>query len=308
MAKFKIYIAGSVGGGTPTKTRNLPSYLLNDKILLDGGDGFTYQLRKGGKNLSKIETIFISHEHPDHWAGIIGYLQAVGLNKRPQPLKIIGPEEVLNFLTASMKFMENSINLEFIPLKEDGLIYTNKGLTITALKVPHTDNSYGFLIKQEGERKFDGKKAAQLGVKGPMFGELKKNGFVETEQGVVKIDDVSTLEPGTAIFYTGDVGPEVFRDSKLLTNLKSQVDALNLLLVDGTYLKAKDRKNQSHLTLEEAVKLAEELEAINVVLTHISNRYNDNDVEEANVVLRAFADEKGLNMAAVAEDGMTVEI
>ena len=91
--KFEVTILGS-SSATPVYNRNPTAQLLNcnEKFyLIDCGEGTQQQLMRFGFKANKIDYIFISHLHGDHYFGLIGLLSTLHLNGRVKSMKIFGP-------------------------------------------------------------------------------------------------------------------------------------------------------------------------------------------------------------------------
>ena len=88
---FELLILGS-SSAAPTTKRNPSAQLLNIAerfFLIDCGEGAQTQLRKFKASFSRIDHIFISHLHGDHYFGLIGLLQSfhlLGRQKKNQSL------------------------------------------------------------------------------------------------------------------------------------------------------------------------------------------------------------------------------
>ena len=70
---MKLHFLGTSGYGI-TPTRNLPSMIIDGKILIDCGEGCLKSLLKFHYPLDQIQAIFLSHVHPDHILGLISLL------------------------------------------------------------------------------------------------------------------------------------------------------------------------------------------------------------------------------------------
>jgi ribonuclease Z len=74
----------------------------------------------------------------------------------------------------------------------------------------------------------------------------------------------------------------------------------DVLIHEGTYLNDEDRHGTYHTTVKEACEIARKAEVKTLVLTHISQRYEEEEIKEEA--------EKWFPGAVVAEDLMEVEI
>ena len=94
--------------GVPTKTRNLPATIVkiaNSKrwCLVDCGEGTQHQLLRVSLTVNNLDTIFITHMHGDHCYGLPGLLASATMCNRTNPLTIIGPPELKDFLAVVQK-------------------------------------------------------------------------------------------------------------------------------------------------------------------------------------------------------------
>ena len=93
-----IIIVGS-SSGDPSPDRANASLILNagnELYQFDAGEGFSSSLLRLKLNHSDIGTIFISHGHADHIAGLFLEIQMMHLAKRTRPLSIHMPEELVD--------------------------------------------------------------------------------------------------------------------------------------------------------------------------------------------------------------------
>ena len=63
-------------------------------FLIDCGEGTQMQMNLYKIRRSKINHIFISHLHGDHYFGLIGLLNSLALNNRLNDLHIYAPEKL----------------------------------------------------------------------------------------------------------------------------------------------------------------------------------------------------------------------
>jgi ribonuclease Z len=99
--QFDLTILGS-NGAIPAHDRHPSAQILNyngSLFLIDCGEGTQFRLNKFNIKRGRLDHIFISHLHGDHYFGLIGLLTSFNLNWRETPLHIYGPagiEELMN--------------------------------------------------------------------------------------------------------------------------------------------------------------------------------------------------------------------
>ena len=82
--------------GMPTKNRNVSGLAIrraNSKqwCLVDCGEGTQMQIRKYKLKFQRINHIFISHLHGDHYLGLMGLLSTMHLLGRKREIHIYSP-------------------------------------------------------------------------------------------------------------------------------------------------------------------------------------------------------------------------
>ena len=96
MQNFELTILGC-SSATPTSKRNPTAQLLNIAerfFLVDCGEATQIQLRKFKIKFQRINHVFISHLHGDHYLGLLGLLSSMHLLGRTEELHIYSPPEL----------------------------------------------------------------------------------------------------------------------------------------------------------------------------------------------------------------------
>ena len=111
---FDLLILGS-SSAAPTTKRNPSAQLLNVAerfFLIDCGEATQIQLRKYKTKFQKIDHIFISHLHGDHFLGLPGFLASMHLLGRKQELNIYCPKELKGIIDLLNSVSETRMNYE----------------------------------------------------------------------------------------------------------------------------------------------------------------------------------------------------
>ena len=109
---FKLTILGC-SSAIPTVDRNPTAQLLNVNerfFLIDCGEGTQMQLRKYKINLQRINHIFISHLHGDHYFGLIGLISSMHLLGRNKELHIYAHKELKEIIDVQLNASNTELN------------------------------------------------------------------------------------------------------------------------------------------------------------------------------------------------------
>ncbi|MCC5994571.1 MAG: ribonuclease Z [Candidatus Aenigmarchaeota archaeon] len=277
-----ITFLGTVSG-IPSRERNHPAialeyfYYKKDTLLFDCGEGTQKQLMKAGISFMDISNIFITHWHADHFAGLIPLLQTMNLEKRKSELTIFGPEAtrfvsgILNLGYFGLRFPVKAVDVPFEG-KEIAKIYETKLYEILSIPVLHTVPSVAFAFKEKDVWRIDEKKLKELGVKkGKWLKELKEKGEIVYSGKKIRIEEVANLQRGLKIVYSGDTKP--------CDNLVELSRDADLLIHDATFLEEDEDSDKYHSSVKDAARIAKKANVKKLILTHISRRYQKEDVE-----------------------------
>ncbi|MFA5357345.1 MAG: ribonuclease Z [archaeon] len=276
MEPIKITFLGT-SGSVPQKERNFASALIafrGHNFLFDCPEGTQKQLMISEHSLMKIQNIFISHMHADHFLGLFGWIATMTLNQRKEKLSIFSPRGGTKKIKKMMKeVVMPSFEIEYKEIKS-GLLIKNEFLQISAFPLKHEIPCYGFVFKEtEKIGAFDRKKAEKLGIPaGPLYSKLvagekiKLNGKTFTQKDVM---DYSQKRAGRKIVIVSDTRP-------LKETILNAKDA-NILVHEATFIEEqKDKAIESlHSTALEAGEIAKKSCVKKLVLFHFSARNND---------------------------------
>ena len=98
---FSVTVLGN-SAAMPTSKNFNSAHVLNvheQLFLIDCGEGTQIQIKRFKLKLAKLNNIFITHLHGDHYFGIFGLLSTFDILKRKNDLHLYAPHELEKILT-----------------------------------------------------------------------------------------------------------------------------------------------------------------------------------------------------------------
>lgn len=280
--KFKLTILGS-GGAIPTAQKKPTSQFLNIQdryFLIDCGEGTQIQLRKFKCKFQKIDHIFISHLHGDHYLGLVGFLSSLNLLGRTQQLHIYAPEKLKQILTVheDINGRKFDFDIVFQPLNFDSLncLYEDKIVKVFSFPVDHSVPTCGFLFQEkERSRRLLKNKLKEYEIP---ISELKNikagNDFIQNDNVVKNSLLTVSAPPPRSYAFCADT---IYNNS--IVKFISNVD---LLYHESTFLTSmlSRAKSTKHSTARQAAMIAKEAKVERLLIGHFSARYKETDLFE----------------------------
>ncbi|MGB5317685.1 MBL fold metallo-hydrolase, partial [Eudoraea sp.] len=199
---MRLYILGCFAA-TPRALNNPSSQILEIKnhiFLIDCGEGTQLQLRKNKIRFSRIQHIFISHLHGDHFFGLPGLISTFRLLGREKELHIYGPKGLKEAITLLLKLGDSWTNFPLIfhelSSKEQNVIFQDNTVSVKTIPLDHRVYTNGFLFSElPGERKLNTKAVAKYKIDKVYFNKIKKGEDVSLEAGQIISNDLLTMDP-----------------------------------------------------------------------------------------------------------------
>lgn len=249
----------------------------NRSFLIDCGEGTQVQLRKYKIKFSKIDHIFISHLHGDHFFGLIGLISTFGLLNRKNDLHIYGPKGIKEIITLQLKLSNSwlKFGLHFHELEsnEAQVIFEDDKVEVETIPLDHRVYTNGFLFKEkQGERKLNIdaiKEVSEIEICD--YQNLKNGRDFILENGEVITNFDLTFDPIKQVSYA------YCSDTKYKPSIVSQIKNVNLLYHESTFLEDKIdlTEHTKHSTAQQAAQIAKDANVGQLVLGHYSSRYTD---------------------------------
>lgn len=276
------------GGTMPLKNRWLSSAIFRYNghcILMDCGEGTQVALKSAGFTFKPIDVICLTHFHADHVSGIPGMLLSMGNEGRTESVLIIGPKGTAKVIS-NLRIIAQQLpfEVEVSEIENPDETYWFDGFNITAFKVRHSVDCYGYRIDVPRVGKFDTEKANKNHVPMAIWGSLQKNPEVEFEGKIYTSDMVLGKErQGIKTVFCTDTRP--------CEPIGFHSENADLLILEGMY--GSDEKDDSakikmHMTFAEAAQIAKYANAGSLWLTHYSPSMPDPEmyIDEAKSVFK----------------------
>jgi ribonuclease Z len=268
---LEVFFLGT-GGIMPTRERNVPAIALRYKgeiILFDAGEGTMRQMNMSKLSPMKVDKIFITHFHGDHYLGIPALIQTMNLWNREKPLHIYGPKYTFEFIQNLLNsgFFKPGFDIHVHELGETRLKFCD--YEIWSFKVEHGIPAIGYVFKEKDRRgKFLKEKLEEYGLEeGPILGKLEREGQIDWSGRIIRLEDVTgPRRKGIKVVYTGDTEP--------CERVRLFSERADLLIHEATYLNLEDRGESYHSTVEEACDTARRAKVKLLALFHRAFRYS----------------------------------
>ena len=283
-------IALGTSSQVPTRHRNHNAYFLrwdDTGFLFDPGEGTQRQFAFAGLAVSVVHHLCITHFHGDHCLGLAGLIQRLSLDNCAHPVHLHFPRSGQTFVDrmrhASIYYPSPSLELKMCPIAEtDGLqvLFENDDFRLLAHPLEHGVPTMGFRLEERDRRKVLPEKADALGVRGPLVGQLLREGKVTVDGKVITTEDVSVLRPGQVF--------ALVMDTKICAGAVALARGADLLVMEATYTGADQAlaTAHGHSSAVDAATVARDAGARKLAITHFSQRYDS--VEQHLIDARAI--------------------
>lgn len=274
---MKLTILGCYAA-TPRTITNPTSQVLeirNRMFLIDCAEGTQVQLRKNKLRFSKINHIFISHLHGDHFYGLIGLISTFMLLNRQTDLHVYGPkgikEIVLLQLRLGNSFTGYQLYFHELESKESEVVFEDDKVLVTTIPLKHRIYTNGFLFQEKvGDRKLNIDTVTTYGIDSCYFQKIKNGKDITLDDGTVIPNSTLTFDPIPAKSYA--YCSDTMYDESILPLIQN----VDVLYHESTFLETEADKagKTMHSTAKEAANIALKANVKHLLLGHYSTRYS----------------------------------
>lgn len=275
---FELTILGA-GAALPARGRHPSAQLLmmgGKGFLIDCGEGTQERLRYGKHNLQRIERIFISHMHGDHYLGLMGLISTMHLLGRTKPLYVHGPEELEGIvhlqLKASRTYLRYDLHFLLAPDENGVVLYEDHNRRVTSLSLKHRIPCTGFKFEELNRLRKLKKDMVHLI---PHFKrkEVQQGADLILEDGKrISNEDLTEGEPHVRSYA-------YCSDTAYVEELVPYLKGVDLLYHEATFTEALTARatETHHSTAMQAALVAKQAGVRMLLLGHFSSRYKHLD-------------------------------
>jgi len=274
--RFDVTILGS-SSATPIYNRNPTAQALNINerlYLIDCSEGTQQQMLRFDVKSSRIDYIFISHLHGDHYLGLLGLLSSLHLNGRKKPITLFGPPHLIEIIDLQLKYSQTTLHFELIFRPTNTIapevILDNQDITVETIILDHRIECTGFLFRQKRRlRKILKEKVEALEVPVSYYSTLKRGVDYFAPDGKTYPNSELTTNPDEPKAY-GYCSDTLYNESYF-----KQITNVDLLYHEATFAHDMlDRaKETHHTTALQAGEIAKICNVKKLIIGHFSARY-----------------------------------
>ncbi len=286
---MKLTVLGCYAA-TPRSLNNPTAQVLemkNHLFLIDCGEGTQVQLRESKIKFSRINHIFISHLHGDHFFGLPGLISTFRLLGRQTELHIYGPKGIKEAITLLLKLGDSWTNYPLLfhelSANEPQMIYGDEKVTVNTIPLDHRIYTNGFLFKERlGERKLNIAAVESYNIDRCYYQNIKNGRDITLESGKVVSNSELTFDPPAPKSYA------FCSDTAFSEAIIPWVKGVDVLYHEATFLESEKKlaPKTKHATAKEAATIAKEANVGKLILGHFSTRYKSLELfkEEAQTI------------------------
>lgn len=242
--------------------------------VVDCGEGMQSKLQKYRIKRNRIQAVFISHLHGDHVFGLPGFLTSYAHYQRKNPIYIIGPKGIREFVETCLRLSQAYIDFEvhFREMDHEGcaLIYEDSKVKVSAFPLHHRISTYGFRFDEKiDEHNIRPEKIKELGLTTDQIKAVKRGDNLLMADGKMILNDemVYKKTKSRSYVYCSDTA----YDEKIV----EYISEADVLYHEATYLSDMmvQAKERMHSTVQDAAKIATLAGVGKLVIGHFSTRY-----------------------------------
>lgn len=247
-----------------------------DVLLFDCGEGTQVQMQRFGIKWRKLQHIFISHLHGDHYFGLPGLINSMSLLGRTLPLHLYAPAALQPMLAEILAVADSELcyPFSFHPLEpgKASLLVDTESFSVLSFPVEHRIPCHGFVVEQKTKgRRLLPDQCRAYEIPAYFYDRLKQGADYERADGVLVRNE-----------WVTDRGPTPKRyaycaDTLFTHSFLEHIQGVDTLYHESTYLEKDADRAQArfHSTAKQAAAIAKAAGVRQLLLGHFSSKYKE---------------------------------
>ncbi len=278
--KFSVKILGS-SGALPAYNRHPTSLIVNQNerlFMIDCGEGTQMRLNDFKVKKGKINHIFISHLHGDHYFGLLGLITSYTLLNRSTDLHLYGPPQLDEIIDVHIGIWRNEMpyKLIFHPINADepSILFEDDELIVESIILNHRIDTTGFVFKEKLlPRKMIKEKIVEYNIPYTVINDIKAGAdFIDADNNTIPNAELTNdpKEPKSFAYCS---------DTAYNPSMFDQLQNVNLLYHEATFMEDQEElaAKKYHSTTKQAALTAKSINAQKLIIGHFSAKYKDLD-------------------------------
>lgn len=280
---FRLTILGT-SSALPTSDRYPTAHVLNVHerlFLIDCGEGTQMQMRRYRIRFGRINHIFISHLHGDHFFGVYPLLSTYNLMGRKTTLHLYAPAPAEELITRHLADFDIHLGFELAVHTVSGRsmkkVLDDKRVEVFSFPLKHRIPTYGYLFRERmPDRNMIKEAISRYALSVEEIGRARKGEDIVRDTGEVIPCNEVTMEPRNPASFA------FCSDTGWLQKLPSYVGGVDLLYHEATFGDDNDvlALKTGHSTARHAATVAREAGVKRLLIGHFSARYRVPDTLE----------------------------
>jgi ribonuclease Z len=272
---FSVTILGN-NSAVPAFDRHPTSQVVTldgQNYLVDCGEGTQIQLINYKIRRSKISHIFISHLHGDHYFGLIGLLNTLGLLSHQQEMHVFGPSPLKEIIELQLKVADTQLcfPLQLHTITGPATLVDTDKLTVKCFRTNHRIECYGFSFTEKKKaRSLLPEQARAYEIPQSFYDRLKNGEDYTRKDGTLVKNELVTApaEPGRRYAFCAD--------TRYDESLIPHIEGFDMIYHETTYLDNLRERAEArfHSTSKQAAEMAVKAGVKKLLIGHFSSKYD----------------------------------
>ena len=246
------------------------------QFMIDCGEGTQIRMRQMKLHTNRLNHIFISHLHGDHFFGIPGLISTLGMLGRTADIVIHAHPELQRLMQPQLDFFckdypFNVLFESFSPYRSQ-VIYDDRSVTVTTVPLKHRVASSGFLFEE---------KPTERHIVRTMIDayDIPIRAIKDIKAGADWITPEGEIVPNVRL-TTDATPPKRFAyisDTAYLEKIVPIIEGVDCLYHEATFLDEDSVRIKAtlHSSAKQAATIALKAHVGKLIIGHFSARYKD---------------------------------